>query len=138
MRPRFHLALPVTDLDATRRFYTETLGCRVGREAARWVDVDLYGHQLSLHLVDDAQDVAGHNPVDGDAIPVPHFGVILDLPTWRALGDRLLASGADFVLKPKVRFAGQPGEQGTFFLRDPSGNVLEFKAFADDGMVFAR
>ncbi len=137
-RPRFHLALPVPDLDACRRFYTETLGAPVGREATRWVDVDLWGHQVSLHLVEDTPGLAGHNPVDGDTIPVPHFGVILDPPDWRALADRLDALDADFVLRPKVRFAGEAGEQGTFFVRDPGGNVLEFKCFADDRMVFER
>ena len=136
--PRFHLAIPVVDLDATRRFYTDTLGCPVGREDTRWVDVDLFGHQISLHLVDAAGQIAGHNAVDGDGIPIPHFGVILDPAPWRALADRLDATGVAFLLRPRTRFAGLPGEQGTFFVRDPSGNVLEFKQFADDARVFAR
>ncbi|WP_133479799.1 VOC family protein [Cognatilysobacter segetis] len=135
----FHLAIPVHDIDAARAFYGGLLGCPEGRSAERWVDFDLYGHQLVVHRVDGlAPRVAGDNPVDGHDVPVPHFGVVLELPDWHALADRLRAAGVDFVIEPHVRFAGQPGEQATLFLLDPSGNALEFKAFADiDGQLFA-
>lgn len=137
----FHLAIPVHDLAAARGFYGGVLGCPEGRSAAHWVDFDLYGHQLVCHLVDGARPapVAGANPVDGHDVPVPHFGVVLELPAWQALADRLRAAGTTFVIEPHVRFAGQPGEQATLFLLDPSGNALEFKAFADiAGQLFAR
>ena len=135
---RFHLAFPVTDLAATRAFYGELLGCPEGRSADRWIDFDLHGHQISAHLVDAERHPAGHNPVDGDAIPVPHFGLILAPTAWRDLADRLVAAGADFVVPPRVRFSGRPGEQATMFVRDPSGNVLEFKSFEDTSAIFAR
>jgi uncharacterized protein len=135
-RPRFHLAIPVDDIDAARAFYGTTLGCPRGRTADRWTDFDLYGHQLVVHLADGA-GVAARNPVDGDEVPVPHFGVLLDVDQWRALADRLTAAGVSFVIEPHVRFAGEPGEQHTMFFLDPAGNALEFKAFADDAMVFA-
>ncbi|MCB9681808.1 MAG: VOC family protein [Alphaproteobacteria bacterium] len=137
MRPRFHLAFPVRDLDSTRAFYVDVLGCGVGRSAPRWLDLDLAGHQLSAHVVDDHDAVAGRNAVDGDDVPVPHFGLILPWDAWQALADRLTAHGARFEIAPRVRFAGQVGEQATMFLRDPSGNCLEFKAFRDDTQVFA-
>jgi len=138
MRP-FHLAFPVTDIAATRRFYVETLGCRVGREAERWIDFDLMGHQLSAHLVEaTATEAAATNEVDGDAVPARHFGLILTPPEWQALAARLRAAGVAFVIEPHTRFAGEVGEQSTMFLRDPSGNALEFKAFVDDAMIFAR
>ena len=134
--PRFHLAIPVDDLDAARRFYGSTLGCPEGRSADRWVDFDLYGHQLVAHL---ASGAAGQvrNLVDGDEVPVPHFGVLLTVGAWRELAQRLQAEAVEFVIEPHVRFAGLPGEQHTMFLRDPAGNALEFKAFVDDAMVFA-
>jgi len=136
MRP-FHLAFPVTDLAAARRFYEGTLGCRVGREAERWIDFDLGGHQISAHLVERIVGTAT-NEVDGDAVPSRHFGLILTMPEWEALAARLRAAGTRFVIEPHVRFKGQVGEQATLFVRDPSGNALEFKAFADDAMIFAR
>lgn len=136
LRPRFHLAFPVTDLSATRRFYVEVLGARVGRSAARWVDLDLYGHQLSAHLVDAPISDAPTNGVDGDAVPVRHFGVILPWDRWEGLAERLRAAGTRFRIEPRIRFAGEPGEQGTFFLDDPAGNALEFKAFRSDSDVF--
>ena len=138
--PRFHLAIPVDDLDAARRFYGGLLGCPEGRSAERWIDFDLYGHQLVVHQVSSSPDlnVHGTNPVDGDDVPVPHFGVLLAPPDWRALADRLRASGVRFVIEPHTRFAGEVGEQSTMFLLDPAGNALEFKAFADDEQVFAR
>ena len=133
----FHLAFPVKDLEATRAFYGDLLGCREGRSAERWVDFELHGHQITAHLrsVDGREE--HHNPVDGHDVPVPHFGLILPWEEWQALGDRLRGAGADFIIEPYVRFAGQPGEQGTFFVRDPSGNALEFKSFKDEAMVFA-
>jgi len=138
-RPRFHLAFPVRDLGATRRFYGEVLGCREGRSAERWVDFDLYGHQLSAHVAGlGAIEDGAHNAVDGDAVPVRHFGVILPPDDWCALRDRLAASGVRCFIGPRTRFAGEPGEQRTLFIRDPDGHALEFKSFADDAMVFAR
>lgn len=132
----FHLALPVHDLAAARRFYGETLGCREGRSAERWVDYDLFGHQLSLHLADTA-GIRAHNPVDGDAVPIPHFGVILPWHDWHAFAARLNNSGIEFVIAPRIRFQGQVGEQATLFFLDPSGNALEFKSFRDPSSVFA-
>jgi uncharacterized protein len=136
--PRFHLAIPVDDLGAARRFYGEVLGCPAGRSSDRWVDFDLHGHQLVAHLVAREAGDAGVNPVDGDDVPVPHFGLILSVGAWDELADRLRAAGVAFVIEPHVRFAGQAGEQRTMFLRDPAGNAIELKAFADDAMVFAR
>lgn len=135
----FHLAIPVHDIAAARSFYGELLGCPRGRSDVRWTDFDLYGHQLVCHQVDGmAPPVAGGNAVDGHDVPVPHFGVVLELPQWQALADRLRAAGTRFVIEPHVRFAGQPGEQATMFFLDPSGNALEFKAFADiEGQLFA-
>lgn len=136
-RPRFHLAFPVDDLAAARRFYGEVLGCPEGRSADHWVDFDLYGHQIVAHLVDRRSERAT-NPVDGDDVPVPHFGLLLRPDEWRVLADRLIAAGTEFVIEPHTRFAGQAGEQSTMFVLDPCGNALEFKAFADDSMIFAR
>lgn len=140
-RPPFHLAIAVDDLAAARRFYGGLLQCPEGRSAERWIDFDFFGHQLVVHRVDapvgDDHGAAG-NPVDGDHVPVPHFGVVLDLARWQALADRLTAAGVAFEIAPRRRFAGAPGEQGTFFVRDPAGNALEFKGFADiDGQLFA-
>jgi uncharacterized protein len=134
----FHLAFPVHDLDAARGFYAGLLGCGVGREDARWVDFDFFGHQITAHLVDEGEAERGANEVDGDAVPVRHFGVILEWGAWHALADRLRAAGVRFGLEPKIRFAGEVGEQATFFLRDPSGNALEFKSFKDASRIFAR
>ena len=138
--PPFHLAFPVRDLSATRAFYAGLLGCPVGREAERWIDFDFFGHQISAHLRPEALRPAGDptNPVDGDAVPVRHFGAVLPWPTWEALGERLKAEGAAFLIEPRIRFAGEVGEQGTFFLQDPSGNALEFKSFRDPSRLFAR
>lgn len=135
--PRFHLAMPVHDLAAARSFYGELLGCREGRSSDSWVDFDLFGHQFVAHL-DPTHDASTlSNPVDGDDVPVPHFGVLLAPDDWRALAERLTAAGTDFVIEPHTRFAGLAGEQSTMFLFDPSGNALEFKSFADDAQVFA-
>lgn len=133
---RFHLAIPVDDLDAARRFYGDTLGCPQGREADTWVDWDLYGHQLVTHLGTGAGDRVS-NPVDDHDVPVPHFGVLLDVDAFHELATRLRDAYTDFVIEPYQRFAGKPAEQWTMFLRDPAGNALEFKAFADDAQVFA-
>lgn len=134
----FHLAFRVDDLAAARRFYGDILGCREGRSAPEWVDFDLYGHQIVAHL-DPAMrpPVAATNPVDGHAVPVPHFGVVLTMADWQALAARLTAAGTIFGIAPQIRFAGLPGEQATMFFHDPAGNALEFKAFADDGQLFA-
>jgi extradiol dioxygenase family protein len=136
-RPRFHLAFPVRDLGEARNFYGGLLGCPEGRSACDWVDFDFHGHQIVAHLA-APQALAATNQVDGEAVPVRHFGVILDPPAWRALSDRLIAAGVTFLIAPSVRFEGEPGEQSTMFFLDPSGNALEFKAFADDAKVFAR
>lgn len=136
MSPPFHLALPVDDLAAAQAFYEGTLGCRVGRTAERWADYDFFGHQVSLHLAEGAGEEA-RNAVDGDAVPVRHFGVVLPWDAWEALADRVRAAGVDFVIAPRIRFAGEVGEQGTFFVRDPAGNALEFKTFRDLGQLFA-
>jgi len=138
-RSRFHLAMPVHDLAAAREFYGDLLGCPEGRSSASWVDFDLYGHQFVAHLDHSrTPGVALTNPVDGDDVPVPHFGVLLSPDQWNALAERLRAADTKFVIEPHTRFAGEVGEQSTMFLLDPSGNALEFKAFADDSQVFAR
>ncbi len=137
-RPRFHLAIPVTDLDACRSFYGDTLGFPEGRSADHWVDFDMFGHQLVIHEVPTSSGIAGTNPVDGDAVPVPHFGALLEVGDWHALAERLRGAGVSFVIEPHVRFQGESGEQHTMFFLDPSGNALEFKAFADDSQVFAK
>jgi extradiol dioxygenase family protein len=133
----FHLAFPVHDLAAARGFYRDTLGCAEGRSADTWIDFDLFGHQIVAHLDPAARAVALANPVDGHDVPVPHFGVVLTMPDWQALAARLEAAGTRFGIAPHIRFVGQPGEQATMFFYDPSGNALEFKAFADDAMIFA-
>lgn len=135
--PPFHLAFPVDDLAAARRFYGETLGCPEGRSADHWVDFNLFGHQIVAHLAPDAVRGRATNPVDGDDVPVPHFGVVLEMADWQALASRLQDAGTDFVIAPNVRFAGEPGEQATMFLLDPAGNALEFKAMADPAKLFA-
>jgi uncharacterized protein len=135
----FHLAIPVRDLASARAFYGDVLGCAEGRSADEWVDFDFFGHQLVCHVVSDAAGGAGHNPVDGHEVPVPHFGMVLEMREWEALAAQLKAAGTAFVIEPCVRFKGQPGEQATMFLTDPSGNALEFKAFRDiAGQLFAR
>jgi uncharacterized protein len=132
----FHIAFPVDDLAAARGFYGGLLGCREGRSAETWVDFDLFGHQVVAHLKPRTER-PHHNPVDGHDVPVPHFGVVLEMETWRALAARLQAAGVAFVIEPYIRFEGQVGEQATMFLLDPAGNALEFKAFADMGQLFA-
>jgi extradiol dioxygenase family protein len=132
----FHLAFPVDDLAAARAFYGDLLGCPEGRSSQRWVDFDFWGHQVVAHLV-ESSDAVQTNPVDGDQVPASHFGVVLPWDAWEALAERLREAGQDFLIEPRVRFVGQPGEQGTFFVRDPSGNALEFKSFKDLSRLFA-
>jgi extradiol dioxygenase family protein len=136
LRP-FHLAFPVHDLEAARAFYRDVLGCGEGRSSDHWIDFDLGGHQIVAHLDPDARPHATSNAVDGHQVPVPHFGVVLRMADWEALAARVQAAGIEFGIAPHVRFKGKPGEQATMFFRDPSGNALEFKAFADDSMLFA-
>jgi len=136
--PPFHLAFPVDDLTAARRFYGELLGCSEGRSADEWVDFDLYGHQIVAHLAPETARARASNPVDGEDVPVPHFGVVLPMAEWKALAARLQQAGTDFVIAPTVRFEGQPGEQATMFFLDPAGNALEFKAMADPAKLFAK
>ncbi|MEV0643830.1 VOC family protein [Phytomonospora sp. NPDC050363] len=134
--PRFHLAVPVDDLDAARGFYGEVLGLEQGRSSDSWIDWNLHGHQFVTHLAPERQRRV-HNPVDGHDVPVPHFGLVLTVPAFQELAVRLRGAGVEFVIEPYVRFEGQAGEQWTMFLLDPAGNALEFKAFADDSQVFA-
>ncbi len=136
VRP-FHLAVPVRDLDETRSFYNEIMGFEEGRSSDRWVDFNMYGHQLVIHMVDQAKELED-NPVDGHNVPVPHFGVVLSRPDWDALSARLKAANIQFVIEPYVRFEGEVGEQATMFFMDPSGNALEFKSFKDDQQLFAK
>ncbi len=137
-RPGFHLAVPVCDLAAARAFYGGVLGLPEGRSADNWVDWNFYGHQLVTHEVAGARDPdAGHSSVDDHRVPVPHFGLLLSIVDFHELADRLRAAGVAFIIEPYLRFAGLPGEQWTMFLRDPSGNALEFKAFRDESQVFA-
>ena len=134
-----HLAFPVHDLAAARAFYGGLLGCPEGRSSDDWIDFDLYGHQVVAHLAPAETRPVSTGAVDGDAVPVRHFGVVLPMYDWQALADRLRAAGVSFVIEPHLRFVGQPGEQATMFFYDPSGNALEFKAFRDiAGQLFAR
>ncbi len=133
----FHLAIPVHDLEAARRFYCGLLGFDTGRTASRWIDLDFFGHQVTLHLVDEAEGGPPTNPVDGDSVPARHFGVVLAMEEWRQLADKLETAGCKFLISPRIRFEGEVGEQATMFLYDPSGNALEFKSFADPTQLFA-
>lgn len=133
----FHLAIPVHDLAAARRFYGEVFGCPEGRSSQAWVDFDFFGHQLVAHLDPDRPRLH-FNDVDGKDVPVPHFGVVLEWNEWHALASRLSAAGMRFVIEPGIRFRGEVGEQATMFLLDPSGNALEFKAFQDPSRLFAK
>jgi len=137
MRPRFHLAFPVKDIESTRAFFVDLLDCRVGREAERWIDFDFFDHQISAHVVDE-QEARAHNAVDGKQVPVRHFGLILEWTQWEALAERLRKANVEFLIEPYLRFVGEPGEQGTFFLQDPSGNALEFKTFRAEEDIFRR
>ena len=135
----FHIAFPVDDLAAARRFYGTILQCPEGRSSPEWIDFDLFGHQIVAHLVPRTEGKGPHhNPVDGHDVPVPHFGVVLTMTQWNALAQRLRDHGVTFVIEPTIRFQGQVGEQATMFFLDPAGNALEFKAFKDMGQLFAK
>jgi hypothetical protein len=135
---RFHLAFPVRDLEEAREFYGRLLGCPEGRSSNEWIDFDFFGHQIVAHLSEAARTSKEHNVVDGEDVPVRHFGVILSMNEWKELAARLKDAEVDFVIEPGIRFEGLAGEQATFFFTDPSGNALEFKAFADEAMIFAK
>lgn len=134
----FHLAFPVHSLSEARQFYGELLGCPEGRSSPEWVDFNLFGHQIVAHLAPEQCRQASTNAVDGDQVPVSHFGVVLPMAQWEALAETLKAAGTKFIVEPHIRFKGLPGEQATLFFLDPSGNALEFKAFADIGQLFAK
>ena len=135
----FHLAFPVRDLEETRRFYGEVLGCAIGRSSETWVDFDLYGHQMSAHLRPGTGSADADGKVDGKVVPIPHFGAVLLMDQWQALAERLEADPSiDWLERPMVRFRGEPGEQATLFIRDPSGNALEFKGFRSLEQIFAH
>ena len=136
LRP-FHLAFPVSDIHDTKIWYTKMLGCTVGRESDRWIDFNFFGHQISAHLSDQS-DMLAHNEVDNHQVPTRHFGIILTPSDWETLSKRLANKGAEFVIKPYTRFKGEKGEQSTLFIKDPSGNCLEFKSFKSDKMIFAN
>lgn len=135
--PPFHLAFPVHDLEEARGFYGGAMGCEEGRSSEEWIDFNFHGHQIVAHLAPARSGDAATNHVDGHGVPVPHFGLVLSMEDWKALARRLREAGTAFVIEPTVRFKGKPGEQATMFLRDPSGNALEFKAFADPDQLFA-
>ncbi len=138
LRP-FHLAFPVRDLAEAREFWGGVMGCPEGRSSDQWIDFDFYGHQIVAHCVSEGAGAdAGNNAVDGHGVPVPHFGVVLAMANWQALADRLVAAGTPFEIAPHIRFKGEAGEQATMFFRDPSGNAIEMKAFADLNQLFAR
>ena len=134
----FHLAFAVTDMEATRTFYVEKLGCKVGRSAERWIDFDFFGHQVSAHLVEGELGPVKTNPVDNEKVPSRHFGAILNWDEWHLMKDRLEADGTDFIIAPTTRFAGEVGEPATMFFRDPLGNALDFKTFRDKSMISAQ
>lgn len=141
LRP-FHLAFPVRDVEEARRFYGGILGCPEGRSADDWVDFNLFGHQIVAHfkppIAENQTSSSHHNPVDGHDVPIPHFGIILEMDDWKALRDRVVAAGIEFKIEPYIRFEGEVGEQATMFFLDPSGNALEFKAFHDLSQLFAK
>ena len=136
--PPFHLAFPVHDLEAARAFYGGLLGCPEGRSADDWVDFDFFGHQIVAHLDPEMRPRRHSNAVDGHDVPVPHFGAVLDMDSWRSLAARLEGEGVDFVIPPGIRFEGKPGEQATMFFLDPSGNALELKAMRDPASLFSK
>lgn len=133
----FHLAFPIKDIEETRHFYGEVLGCAIGRSTERWIDFNFFGHQLSAHVKPDELTHAKTNEVDGHAVPVRHFGAILEWEQWHELADKLEKRGTKFVIEPYIRFKGEVGEQATMFFLDPSGNALEFKSFKDPSQIFA-
>ena len=135
---RFHLAFPVKNLNATKDFYKKILNCKIGRESESWVDFNLYGHQIVAHLAPEECSYISSNKVDEDQIPCRHFGVVLEWYEWEELSKKLDLLEINYLIKPKVRFKNKPGEQGIFFLKDPSGNVLEFKTFKNDADIFKK
>ncbi len=137
MKNLFHLAFPVNDLNSARAFYGGVLGCEEGRSSEHWIDFNLYGHQIVTHLSAAVSERVS-NHVDSDDVPVPHFGIILSMDEWSLLAEKLRSSGVKFIIEPKIRFAGEVGEQATMFFLDPSGNALEFKGFNDFADVFAK
>ncbi len=136
-RPPFHLAFPVRDLEEARSFYAGLLGCPTGRESDRWIDFDFFGQQIVAHLA-PPEHAAATNTVDGEDVPVRHFGVMLEWDQWHSLANKLKAADVKFIIEPGIRFKGQVGEQATMFLKDPSGNALEFKAFRDSSHIFTK
>ena len=137
MQP-FHLAFPVTDLEQARAFYGGVLGCPEGRSSPEWVDFNFHGHQIVAHLCPTMNSEVSRSEVDGHGVPVRHFGVVLSMPEWETLAERLRGAGVRFVIEPHIRFKGEVGEQATMFFLDPCGNALEFKAFADPSRLFAK
>lgn len=133
----FHLAFPINDIEETRKFYNEVLGCKIGRFTDKWIDFNFFGHQLSAHVKPEETQQVSTNAVDGKNVPVRHFGAILPLEDWHALAYRLKEKNINFVIEPYIRFKGEPGEQATMFFYDPSGNALEFKSFKDPKKIFA-
>jgi len=138
MNNLFHLAFPVKDLKESREFYGGVLGCEEGRSSDAWIDFNLFGHQIVAHLAPESAGVKHKNEVDADHVPVPHFGIVLPMDEFKTFAEKLKDKGVEFVIEPKIRFAGEVGEQATMFFLDPSGNALEFKAFADFSQVFAK
>ena len=138
MESPFHLAFPVKNIQSTKFFYKEVLGCEIGREDKKWVDFNFFGHQLSAHLKPDELKKTKENPVDGKSVHVRHFGVILPWDKWQLLSKKLIKTNTEFIIEPYVRFEGEVGEQATMFFLDPSGNALEFKSFKDSSQVFAK
>ena len=137
IRP-FHLAIPVHDLEVAREFYGDILGCSTGRESENWIDFNFFGHQLVTHLDKNMNISDSTNTVDGNRVPVPHFGIILKKKDWGTLAKKLSAANVDFIVEPRTRFKDNTGEQSTMFIKDPSGNALEFKSFQEDGHIFTR
>ena len=135
LRP-FHLAFPITNIDKTIKWYTLILGCTIGRQDKKWIDFNFFGHQISGHLIDKNDSKNHTNHVDGHNVPARHFGIILTLDQWKSLSENLISNNIEFIIKPNIRFIGQKGEQSTFFIEDPNGNILEFKAFKNDNMIF--
>lgn len=136
----FHLAFPVHDIEEARKFYCGVLGCNEGRSDKNWVDFDFFGHQVVAHLDREKANagVRNHQLVDDHKVPVPHFGLIMEMTPWKSLRDKLLNANIDFIIEPYIRFEGEPGEQATMFFADPSGNALEFKAFKNMENIFAK
>ncbi len=137
MKNLFHLAFPVNNLEKAREFYGSVLECEEGRSSNHWIDFNLFGHQIVAHLAPEAVGVRHKNEVDSDNVPVPHFGIVLPMDEFKSFSDKLKSKNVEFIIEPKIRFEGEVGEQATMFFLDPSGNALEFKAFADFSQVFA-